>query len=458
MVAETTPGPGTSGIVLQIHERAAAILRQQHGKQFSFTIAGFGFSSAFCTPLVVVWAEHIPQFFYGLTAPTTIRRREILCSSAIGPHDGPVESSSPAGPQPPAPPPPPAAPSVTYSRTVSQPVLSDGQYPSRDKALRILFPGNSDSATRSKRNLYYRTVAVPVMDLPIVPLCHGSNISVTGSEERGSLGVFLAAEDDPRMCNLLTACHVLGANRAVGSTFQTVSFLDVLRELAEVLFVLKCSPQEQDEKCNAVFARVKESVATLVAEALGVDGNGWREDWAIARVAEGFARGNGDWDADTAQSKMFEDLLETGTPHDRGMIRGHAEVGDTVLKIGASTGITRGVVNGTKLYSYFQGTILPAPDPNAAIDDTRPNHPIDRTTMMTIFPESSSGPNGSFCARGDSGGGVFKFKDGHCTWVGQLVGLDQGKAGGTDVIGLMIPQEAVLTQMEKKTGKRWQLF
>jgi hypothetical protein len=306
--------------------------------------------------------------------------------------------------------------------------------------------------------MYYSRVAVPAMRLPIVPLCHGSNISVTGSEERGSLGVFLAPEDDPRMCHLLTACHVLGDNQAVGSTFQTISFLDVLRELANALFVLKCSPQEQDDECTAVFARVKESVATLVAEALGVDGNGWREDWAIARVAEGFARSNGDWVADVAQPEKLQRLLETGTPHDRGMICGHAEVGDTVLKVGASTGITRGVVNGTKLYSYFRGTILPAPDLNAAIDETRPKHPIDRTTMITIFPESSSGPNGSFCARGDSRGGVFKFKDGYCTWVGQLVGLGQGAAGDTDVIGLMIPQEAVLAQMEKKTGKRWQLF
>jgi hypothetical protein len=260
------------------------------------------------------------------------------------------------------------------------------------------------------------------------------------------------------MSHLLTACHVLGATTDIGSTIQTISFYDVLRELTRTLFVARLNPQEQDEECAAVFARVMESVATLVALAIGVGANGWREDWAVARVVEGFARSNGDWDGDARQSSDLEVLLETEAPVDRGMILGHADVGDTVLKIGASTGTTRGVVNGTLLYTYFQGTASPAPDPNDVIGDTEPGLPIDRTTLITIFPQSLSRPGRPFCAPGDSGGGVFKFVDGQCNWVGLLVGIDYDKCGGSDDIGLMIPQEEVLSQMEKKTGKRWQLF
>jgi len=39
-----------------------------------------------------------------------------------------------------------------------------------------------------------------------------------------------------------------------------------------------------------------------------------------------------------------------------------------------------------------------------------------------------------------------------------LAGLDCAHGGGFEDIGLMVPQEELLAQMEKKTGKRWQLF
>ena len=89
MVVETAPGPGTAAIMRQIQDRAAAILLQQNGKQFSYTIAGFGFSSSFCIPLVAVWAAHTPEFFKGLTLPTRFRRGEILSACSIPPHTGP---------------------------------------------------------------------------------------------------------------------------------------------------------------------------------------------------------------------------------------------------------------------------------------------------------------------------------------------------------------------------------
>jgi hypothetical protein len=203
MVVETAPGPGTAAIMRQIQDRAAAILLQQNGKQFSYTIAGFGFSSSFCIPLVAVWAAHTPEFFKGLTVPTRFRRGEILSACSIPPHAGPPSpavSSSPAGPQPPiGPPPPHAATSVTYSSSVPQPILFNSRYPSRDKALRILFGSNDDLLSRCKTTMFYERVGQPYFRAPILPLCHGCNTSVPVSEERGCVGVFLVPEDSPRL-------------------------------------------------------------------------------------------------------------------------------------------------------------------------------------------------------------------------------------------------------------------
>jgi hypothetical protein len=257
MVADTTLGPETGAIVRHIHDRAAATLLQQNGSQFSFTIAGFGISSSFCIPLVAVWAGGTPEFFNGTTLATSIRG-VILSASSMPPHDG---RPAPAGPLP-----PPAAPTVTYRPSVPEPLVSNGRYPSRDKALQLILGGSEDSATRSERKLYYKQVLrnPPHFDRPIVPLCHDSNISVTGSEDRGSVGVFPAPEVNPSRSHLLTACHVLGATTDVGSTIQTISFYDVLRELTRTRFVARLNPQEQDGECAAVFARVMESVATLV--------------------------------------------------------------------------------------------------------------------------------------------------------------------------------------------------
>jgi len=458
MVVETAPGPGTAAIMRQIQDRAAAILLQQNGKQFSYTIAGFGFSSSFCIPLVAVWAAHTPEFFKGLTLPTRFRRGEILSACSIPPHTGPPSpavASSPGGPQLSAGPPPAhAATSDTHSPPVPQPILFNSRYPSRDKAIRLLFGSNDDSLSRCKTIMFYERVLEPYFLGPIVPLCHGSNISVTASEERSSLGVFLAPEDNPRLCHLLTARHALGATPAVGTSFQTVSSLDVLRELARAVRPLGGNPQEQEERCAAVFSRIQQSVAILVAEAIGVDANGWREDWALARVAQGFVGSNGDWDAHCLQSEEIQILLETEAPVDRGLLLGHAQVGDTVLKIGASTGTTRGVVNGTNLFTYYKRLVSPTSIATAAITDTHQDITIDYATFVVIFKDNSTFWQQSFSASGDCGGGVYKFVGGQCTLVGMLVGLDCAHGGGFEDVGLMVPQEELLAQMEKKTGKR----
>jgi len=94
----------------------------------------------------------------------------------------------------------------------------------------------------------------------------------------------------------------------------------------------------------------------------------------------------------------------------------------------------------------------------AAITDTHQDITIDYATFVVIFKDNSTFWQQSFSASGDCGGGVYKFVGGQCTWVGMLAGLDCAHGGGFEDIGLMVPQEELLAQMEKKTGKRWQLF
>jgi hypothetical protein len=104
------------------------------------------------------------------------------------------------------------------------------------------------------------------------------------------------------------------------------------------------------------------------------------------------------------------------------MVFGNASAGDMVVKIGATIGITGGTVNGTRFYTYFWGAEL-------LVRLLRPptlmilhllHIPVDHTILTLIFPNQPQ----QFCARGDSGTGVFKFDGGTCSWAVTLVGID----------------------------------
>ncbi|KAA8897738.1 hypothetical protein FN846DRAFT_910281 [Sphaerosporella brunnea] len=472
MVPDIKPSPATAALVQQVHRRSAAILEQQQrsSSQFSFTVVGFGFSSSFCVPLIRIWTPNHRrlEFFDGLTVP-----------SAVG--DAALIQIRATPPAPPPPPPPPPPPSPAKIPTTGLPRL-DGRFPNRDRALGLLFgDATAGSAQRSKRLNHFANLLAPYASRPYVPLRHGSNISAVSGEERGSVGIFLTPSDpeEEDACYLLTAHHVLiNGNTQMTSPdgptmLQTVSQFDVLRQLAEIIVSSGLEPEEQEEECSRVFSQIKQGVATLVHSAIGKGFDSSREDWALAKVAPGFCGKNGDWGSNTMQVEMLRGLLamETTIQLETGTGLGHTVAGDKVFKIGAATGITRGVVNGTDFYTYHRGTACPAPDPETTTTTTSFDTPVvDRTILNVVLPYHLSPGRGisPFCAGGDSGAGVFKLEQGsgeqvhggsaRVVWVGLLVGIDHAYADSYNDLGLFVRQDEVLTQIRMKTGRRWGLY
>jgi hypothetical protein len=82
---------------------------------------------------------------------------------------------------------------------------------------------------------------------------------------------------------------------------------------------------------------------------------------------------------------------------------------------------------------------------------------IQRPTPDHVHFYSPNQPQ-PFCARGDSGTGVFKFDRGTCSWAVMLVGIDHPDRNANNQFGLLVSQDEVLRQIEKKTSKQWWLF
>jgi hypothetical protein len=201
---------------------------------------------------------------------------------------------SPSSTSPPPPPPGPAttflSPSSTLGGLTRRLPVPNGS-PARDLALRYIRGDVADAAGRSERLNFYLNLPQPKVHKLRIPLTHGCNISSIGSEERGSLGVFLASTDREEKCYLLSACHVFkGLPR---SFVQTPSHLDTLRELAHVVFDDPGTPEEQEQDCDRIFSRVKEKTAILIDSEIGEDTDHWHKHWAICEVSDGYQGRNG---------------------------------------------------------------------------------------------------------------------------------------------------------------------
>jgi hypothetical protein len=163
----------------------------------------------------------------------------------------------------------------------------------------------------------------------------------------------------------------------------------------------------------------------------------------LAEVERSFIGYNGDFDED-ALKHLLEIDSTSDIPEEMGI--GDAGAGDKVFKIGATTGMTSGVVNGTKLLKYQQ--------------HMKPSLGAEKSMLAVIFPNHlpPGGGDKAFCARGDSGAGIFKLEGTRVSWVGLLVGNDNFYLSGRNALGLFVPQAVVLAQIRGGTGRRWCLF
>ena len=446
LIAQSSPNAEAGVVLEEIDARMCDAFASQDLDEISITIVEYGFSPLLTIPVIMVWAGHVPDCLRNLRIPTILRHYNLSLASKGG-----ISTGITAGAGPPPPPPPLLPAEQAHNiKLRSRGLPEKANSPARNSALGYIYGDAKTSSEMSKRLHNFRLTPAPFDGRPWVPLGHGSNISSVYDEKRGSLGVFLAPHSRPGECHFLSAEHVFGGPHR--SQVQTVSHLDMLRQLVEIVYNRSSSTiAEQEAGCELVFQRVKLNVGELIASSIGVDATGWRKDWALCHVPNEYAGVNGSFDMD--QEDSLRQLLGLDADHAfrGGLGLSTAKGGDTVVKIGATTGITIGIVNETSLYTYRRGKAEPA---------TSGDIPYDRATLRLIVSQLPS--QTSFCAGGDSGSGVFAFGDGGLSWVGLLVGIDHAGETGFPVlhgdIGLMIPQEIVFSQIEKETGTEWGLY
>ena len=413
-------------------------------EEFAVTIVEYGFGPSLTIPVILMWSLHFPECLNDFSTPIILQRYNIsLCRRGVA--TTPMSIGTLPGP--------PLSLSTSHfeaqgnsPRVQRDPVAAGSS--ARDIALSYLHGRETDPVKISERTTFFYSRMEPNDNEPRAPLEHGSNISSVQGEERGSLGVFLAPLSRPMESYLLSAQHVFSG--PIGSAVQTFSHLDTLRRLAQIARCKNMPTAEQEAKFAFTLRLPYRNVATLTKSLFGVDAKGWRKDWALCRISDGYAGVNGRFTMDQERNLRMALKLDDKCVFRDGLGVAKAIEGSKVFKVGATTGITGGVVNKTNVCVYSRDTA------EAEIDIQNPA-PSDTLTMILPLP----GVNIPFCAGGDSGAGVFACNKGRFSWVGLLVAMapvEMVDGVLTKNIGLMVPQDVILSQIEKETGTKWGLY
>jgi hypothetical protein len=288
----------------------------------------------------------------------------------------------------------------------------------------------------------------------IGPFMHGQSISLLGAETKGSVAVFLSPEGETEnRAYALTAYHVVPFMSAGKTRVITPGGLDILSRLLEITH-----RPTNDEELDFLVERWENGCGDVRHGHIGVNGNGWRSDWALVCLENEWKGVNGSWMDDGEMSDLYIATShaapeETFTGSSGIIACVDAMAGTICYKDGASTGCTAGRVGPTEAVMFKKGTTEAITEEELQEQHT-PESEIDRTRMVTVHPIDSR--NGVVLP-GDSGCGAFcpvPEQDGW-NWVGQLVSMFYVDDGGS--FGLMVPQSEILHSLQEVTGKSWHL-
>jgi hypothetical protein len=292
----------------------------------------------------------------------------------------------------------------------------------------------------------------------IGPFIHGQSISLLGTETKGSVAVFLSPEDEAEnRVYALTAYHVVPFTSTSEKRVITPGGLDILTRMLEVQ-----SLPARHEELDFLLERWKNNCGEVQYGHTGVNGNGWRSDWALVCLGNEWKGVNGSWMDDREMRHKY--ITTSSTPErtftgSSGIVTcADVKAGTVCYKDGASTGCTARRVGLTEAVVFKKGTA------GAIIEEeiqelNIPESEVNRTRMVPVYPIDSQEIDSqeSVVLPGDSGCGVFcpvLEKDGW-SWVGQLVSIFYLEDGGS--YGLMVPQSEIFHWLQEVTGKSWHL-
>jgi hypothetical protein len=292
----------------------------------------------------------------------------------------------------------------------------------------------------------------------IGPFIHGQSISLLGSETKGSVAVFLSPEDEAEnQVYALTAYHVAPFTSTSEKRVITPGGLDILTRMLEVQ-----SLPARHEELDFLLERWKNKCGEVQHGHIGINGNGWRSDWALVCLGNEWKGVNGSWMDDR---EMRHKYITTSSAPERtftgsnGIVTcADAEAGTVCYKDGASTGCTAGRVGHPETVVFKKGTAGAITEEEIQGQNI-PESEVHHTRMVPVYPIDSQEIDSreSVVLPGDSGCGAFcpvLEKDGW-SWVGQLVSTFYLEDGGS--YGLMVPQSEIFRSLREVTGKSWHL-
>jgi hypothetical protein len=336
------------------------------------------------------------------------------------------------------------------------------------KAMEILEAGHKGLDLR-ERMMWLDTFGRP-MRAPTIPgnILHGTSIGVaTGPESKGTAAVYLEPTESAGGFvaghkYLLTAAHVVlpmsfpeRLDFPIDDTIvrptpiTTPGRLDIelsIRRIEEYIFRDPTAAQRLVEAASTPCGMVSTG-------RIGVDEQGWREDWALISLEKEYEGDNGVfWDLEAFQSiagdnqkisgDVFKVEVESGEDLDAGRLW---------YKDGAMTGWSAGQVNRQELDLFLKGTALPI-----ALDyEEQGVHPenVVRAKVMLLEPVKGL----SMAQGGDSGAAIFALtKDGKgMVWGGMVVSVYRPEHGQELVMA--VSQSRILEQVKAMTGVNWKL-
>jgi hypothetical protein len=308
-------------------------------------------------------------------------------------------------------------------------------------AKEMVNPPGLDRLASSKRRFTLRKNPTPRAIDCIGPFHHGQSISVLGEDSKCSVAVFLSPEGPIENDTFaLAAYHVLPMKTADGPRVMTPAGLDVVSCSMRVLN----GRSIDEEKLDFLLERWNQECGRVEYGRIGVNKNGWRDDWTLVRLYDQWKGLNGSW----VFSDELSDLVHITERRNNAFTGGcgvldvaDAMTGDICYKDGASTGATAGRVDPIIPEYFEKGTA------NQASGQDSPAK-VDRCTLLRI---EEVGEN-RFCDSGDSGSGVFTpdFDKDSWNWVGQLVSRGPN-------FGLMVPATEIMRSIQEVTGMNWKL-
>jgi len=322
--------------------------------------------------------------------------------------------------------------------------------------------GSGTPVEKKGRKKQLSGLSTPRADSEKMPVKVGSSIGTREGEDRGTVGLYLKSSYGKRV---LTCAHVASPPRCdldhlldplppyvfpKGGSITSPGRFDCIVQMGTLL---KNNGPDLPNKLVPWLVAAERICGTVHCGRLGSDDLGYREDWALIELHDGFVGVNGiRWKMNEWERKRQMHEVQPSSAAFRGRVVAAADpylrANDIWFKDGASTGWTAARLVSTRVVLFIRGSVMGVEDPAAV-------HPANiikaKVFMMASLDDSP------FATLGDSGSGVFKVTDdGQDVVFGGMV-VSEYITNLGESLTMVVPATRLLAQVAKETGVSWEV-